>query len=142
MPENKVFLGGTTAGPDWRPEIIPYLSVPFFNPVVPDWNTEVQAEEERQKQKCGISLYVLTPFMTGVFSIAEIMEDTMERRKGLTVVCLLADYAGQSMERKGTKRSVEAVIAMAAKHGAIITNSLKDAAAAVNALAKDPSFSW
>ena len=129
-------------GTDWRPEFIKKLRVPYFNPVVADWNPAAQVEEEKQKQDCGISLYVLTPFMKGVFSIAEIMEDAIERRKGRTVVCLLASFAGHSFNDEHTKRSLMAVLNLAKKYGAKVVYSLEDAAQAVNALAEDPDFSW
>ena len=35
--KNKVFLGGTCASTTWRAELIPQLTVDYFDPVVEDW---------------------------------------------------------------------------------------------------------
>lgn len=74
---NKWFLGGTCAGTIWRDELIPYLeknNIDYFNPVVDNWTPECQAiEEEEKNSKCNVHLYVLTPEMTGSYSVAEIV---------------------------------------------------------------------
>lgn len=38
-------LGGTCNESQWREELIPMLSIDYFNPVVPDWTQECMAEE-------------------------------------------------------------------------------------------------
>jgi hypothetical protein len=70
----KVFLGGTCNESTWREHIKPLLNIPYFDPVVEDWNEEAQREEERQKDSSDIHLYVITKEMTGVFSIAEAVD--------------------------------------------------------------------
>lgn len=74
---DKVFLGGTCAGTTWRNELEPELdklSIRYFNPVVEDWTPECQAVEENEKNRlCNVHLYVITPEMQGVYSIAEII---------------------------------------------------------------------
>jgi hypothetical protein len=74
----KIFLGGTCAGSNWRDELIPMLKCDYFNPLVPDWTPECQAEEIRQRRECDICLYVLTTEMTGVYSVAEV-DDSNKR---------------------------------------------------------------
>ena len=49
MEKVKVFLGGTCATSTWREELQPMLDsekVETFNPVVPNWTPECQAEED------------------------------------------------------------------------------------------------
>ncbi|MCK9369151.1 nucleoside 2-deoxyribosyltransferase domain-containing protein [Candidatus Dojkabacteria bacterium] len=76
---NKVFLGGTCNGSTWRDKLIPKLKINYFNPVVDDWTPECQAEEIKQRQTCNFCLYVITPKMTGVYSIAEVVDDSNKR---------------------------------------------------------------
>ena len=74
----KVFLGGTCNNSTWRNQLMPLLSVDYFNPVVKDWNEEAQKEEEKQKKDCAIHLYVITSETKGVFSIAEAVASANE----------------------------------------------------------------
>lgn len=93
----KIFLGGTCNGSRWREAgFIPYLEpgIEAFNPVVDDWNEEAQERERHEREHCDFCLYVITPLMSGVYSIAEAIEDS-NKRPGKTVFCLHnADYAG------------------------------------------------
>lgn len=74
----KVFLGGTCNGTTWRDELIPKLEeldIDYFNPVVEDWTPECIEEEDRQKEiECGTHIYYITSEMTGVYSIAEVID--------------------------------------------------------------------
>ena len=82
----KVFLGGTCNDSTWRDKIIPDLKIDFFNPVVKDWTPECQEEEVRQRQTCDYCLYTITPKMTGVYSIAEVVDDS-NKRPEKTIFC-------------------------------------------------------
>ena len=87
---SKVFLGGTCNGSDWRDKLIPLLNIEYFNPVVEDWTAECQAEEIKQRKECDYCLYVISPKMTGVYSIAEIIDDSNKRPKK-TIFCILEE---------------------------------------------------
>lgn len=76
MKKKKVFLGGTCNNSTWRDQLIPSLTIDYFNPVVPDWNEEAYQEELNQRKICDYLLYVITPKMTGVYSIAEVIDDS------------------------------------------------------------------
>lgn len=82
MSDSVVFLGGTCNDDPWREEVMKILderNVPYFNPVVKDWNQEAQRREEMIKKSVGtIQLYVITSRMTGVFSIAEVVASACE----------------------------------------------------------------
>jgi len=84
----KVFLGGTCNESTWREELIPMLSINYFNPVVDDWTSECMSEEIRQREICDYCLYVITPKMTGVFSVAEVVDDS-NKRPEKTILCVL-----------------------------------------------------
>jgi ADP-ribose pyrophosphatase YjhB (NUDIX family) len=135
MVVSKVFLGGTTAGPDWRPELISLLQCPFFNPVVKDWNEEARQQEVHEKKECGTSLYVLTPYLSGVFSIAEVVEDCISRRPGRTVLCVLRQYQGKDFENH-MARSIDALIGLVKEHGCFITEDLQSTATVLNQLSQ------
>lgn len=74
-----VFLGGTCGTSTWREKLIEKLTINYYNPVVPDWTPEVQAKELVQRRECDICLYVITPEMQGVYSIAEVVDDSNKR---------------------------------------------------------------
>ena len=129
--ENKVFLGGTCNESTWREELIPYLKIDYFNPVVDDWTPECQAEEERQKnEECNIHLYVITPRMTGVFSIAETVESALIRHENC-IFCYL-EQDGELSFSKGQKRSLDAVGKLISKYGAYWAKSLDEVIQYIN----------
>lgn len=116
--EEKVFLGGTCNNSTWRDELIPKLKIKYFNPVVNDWTPECQEEEERQKnEECTIHLYVITPKMKGVFSIAEVVESAIDKHDRC-IFCYI-DKDGEDEFDKAQKKSLDAVGNMVTKHGAI-----------------------
>lgn len=84
----KVFLGGTCNGSTWRNKLIPMLKVDYFNPVVDNWTEECYQEELRQREICDYCLYVITPRMTGLYSIAEVVDDS-NKRPDKTIFCVL-----------------------------------------------------
>lgn len=77
IKKDRWFLGGTCAETTWRDELMPLLDArgtDYFNPVVDDWTPECQAiEEDEKNNKCNVHLYVITPEMQGVYSVAEIV---------------------------------------------------------------------
>lgn len=75
----KVFLGGTCNGPDYRASLISKLNIKYFNPVVDDWNEEAYQEELRERESCDYCLYYITPSLAGVYSIAEVIDDSNKR---------------------------------------------------------------
>lgn len=87
-----VFLGGTVGDTTWRDEIIQKLTIPYFNPVVEIWTEECRVKEELAKKEAEIHLYVISPKMTGSYSIAEMCASAfIERYKTVVVVFLNED---------------------------------------------------
>lgn len=84
----KVFLGGTCNGSLWRNKLIPLLKIDYFNPVVENWTSECQEREIYEREHCDYCLYVITPKMTGVYSIAEVVDDS-NKRPEKTLFCFL-----------------------------------------------------
>ena len=79
---SKLFLGGTHSKNPWRSELIQMLDpnkVGYFDPVVKDWNKEAQERELKERRTCEFVLYWITPDMSGVYSIAELIDDSNKR---------------------------------------------------------------
>jgi hypothetical protein len=129
-PKPKVFLGGTCNDSDWRDKLIPMLKINYYNPVVPDWTPECQQEEIRQRETCDFCLYTITPRMTGVYSIAEVVDDS-NKRPGRTVFCILSKD-GDQWFTSSQLRSLMAVAAMVERNGGKIATNLGDVATYLN----------
>ena len=106
----KVFLGGTCNESTWRDKLIKMLEIDYFNPVVDDWTEECYQEELRQRKICDYCLYVITPRMKGVYSIAEVVDDS-NKRPEKTIFCVLeydlSDYKMKLANGKKVRKYVE-----------------------------------
>lgn len=85
---SKVFLGGTCAETVWREKLISMLRINYFNPVVDDWTEECIERELYEREHCDYCLYVITPSMQGVYSIAEVVDDS-NKKPNKTIFCVL-----------------------------------------------------
>lgn len=111
---NRIFLGGTCANSTWRKDIEKGVKVDMFNPVVEDWTDEAQQIEIDEKEnKCNIHLYVITFLMTGVFSIAEVVDSVHNKSKS-TILHIVPD--GFS---KFQLKSLKAVVDLIQSRGGI-----------------------
>lgn len=122
----RVFLGGTWNNSTWREKLIPLLKIDYYNPIVKDWTPECQKEEIRQRKICKYVLYVITSEMTGVYSIAEVVDDSNKRPKS-TVLCVLKDGFTKSQ-----LKSLESVKRMVSNNGAKVCESLEEVANYLN----------
>lgn len=130
MAKTKVFLGGTCNNSTWRDKLIPLLKIDYFNPVVDDWTPECQDEEIRQRELCDYCLYTITPKMTGVYSIAEVVDDS-NKRPGKTILCVL-DEDNESSFSETQIKSLKQVKEMVKNNGANVFDSLEDIASFLN----------
>ena len=81
-PKIKIFLGGTCNESTWRKNVIDVLTrndIKYFNPVVDNWTEECYQKELEERNTCSHCLYVITPKMTGTYSIAEAVDDSNKR---------------------------------------------------------------
>lgn len=122
----KVFLGGTCAGRKWRDELIPQLKCNYYNPIVKNWSEEDRLREVRERQTADIVLYTITSDMAGVYSIAEIIDDS-NKRPNKTVICILYDGFDKKMTH-----SLKAVENLAKENGARVFDNLEDVAKYLN----------
>lgn len=126
----KVFLGGTCNESKWRDKLIKLLNIDYFNPVVADWTPECQTEEIKQREQCDYCLYVITPKMTGVYSIAEVVDDS-HKRPEKTLFLVLAEDDGQVLT-SGQLQSLMAVGRMLKQNGATTFYTLEGVAKYLN----------
>lgn len=111
---SKIFLGGTCNNSTWRSQIEKFVQVKMFNPLVDDWTEECQVIEMDEKEnKCDIHLYVITSQMTGVFSIAEVMDSVHNKTKKTLLHVIPEGFD------KGQLRSLQAVVNLVKLRGGI-----------------------
>ena len=132
----KVFLGGTCNESTWRDRLIPMLKIDYFNPVVDDWNEEAYQRELVERRDCDFCLYVITPRMTGVYSIAEVVDDS-NKRPEKTILCVLP--YGESTDEGDSKfftiaqmKSLGKVGEMVEKNGGKVFGTLQQVASYLN----------
>lgn len=126
----RVFLGGTCNESQWRNVLIRLLKIDYYNPVVPDWTPECMKEEKIQRKKCDFCLYVITPKMTGVYAIAEAVEDSIKRPEKTVFCFLLADEDDRFTD--GQLRSLAQVGKMVQGNGAVYLSGINEVADYLN----------
>ncbi len=126
----KVFLGGTCNNSTWRDELIKLLTIDYFNPVVDDWTDECYKEELRQREICDYVLYVLTPKMTGVYSVAEVVDDS-NKRPNKTIFCVINSDGDKTFD-KGQLMSLFAVSKLVLHNGAMVFSDINSVATYLN----------
>jgi hypothetical protein len=127
---SKVFLGGTCNESTWRDELIPLLKINYFNPVVENWDDKAYKEELHQREVCDYVLYVITPKMTGVYSIAEIVDDS-NKRPEKALFCVLESDGDKTFD-EGQLKSLKKVGEMVKKNGGKTFKSLHSIATWLN----------
>lgn len=132
---NKVFLGGTCNESTWREDLIELLKIDYFNPVVEDWTEECMAEERKQRETCDFVLYTITPKMTGVYSIAEVIDDS-NKRPEKTIFCLQLLDSGRSFTN-GQEKSLIEVGKMVERNGGKFFLFLENVADYLNEFSKN-----
>ena len=128
-----VFLGGTCNNSTWRDELLTMLDtekVDAFNPVVDDWNEQAQANEDWHKANDDFCLYVLTPEMTGIYSIFEVADDS-NKRPEKTIFCVLPERDGKKFS-VGIQKNFLKIKKDLIKNGARVCESLEEIATFLN----------
>ena len=111
------------------------LDIEYFDPVVDDWTEDCMRREIQERRVCDFCLYTITPGMTGVYSVAEVVDDS-NKKPSRTVLVLLRDDGSQRFS-DGQWESLEAVARMVKSNGGQVFYSLEVAAAYVNENARD-----
>lgn len=126
----KVFLGGTCNESIWRSMMIDMLECDYFNPVVDDWNEEAQKRELYEREHCDFVLYFITPKMTGVYAIAEAVDDSNKRPSKTIFGYILCDEG--VMFTDGQLRSIRAVADLIERNGGYVFRDIEQCALFLN----------
>lgn len=129
----KLFLGGTCGSSKWREELIKDLDgnrIKVFNPVVENWDEAAQERELKERENTDFCLYVITPEMKGVYSIAEVAEDSVRRPKKTLFCYLRKNESGRFSEEQ--IYSLSAVGDMVKRNGGKVFLSLEGVADYLN----------
>lgn len=118
----KVFLGGTCNGYKWRDKLIPMLKCDYYNPIVENWCEEDRLREVNERETSDYVLYVITSGIKGVYSIAEVVDDS-NKRPEKTIFCVLDKGMDKQM-----KHSLEAVKNLVASNGVTVCKNLSTVA--------------
>lgn len=130
----EVFLGGTCNNSTWRDQLIPLLTIDYFNPVVKDWNEEAQKLEIEKRESCDFVLYVITPEMKGFYSLVEATDDS-NKRPEKTIFCVLEKVTVGEDEISFEDfqiKSLNATKKLIEENGATVLNSLESIAEYLN----------
>ena len=126
--DRRIFLGGTCNNSTWRNDLIKLIEekMEYFNPVVDNWTEECFKKEMREKEKCDYLLFTITPLMTGVYSIAEVV-DYSNKKPEKVLFCVL-EKGGDKEFDKGQMKSLEKVKEMINENGGKSFDNLYDVA--------------
>lgn len=134
MSKKTLFLGGTCNNSQWREQLIPLLNdnIDAFNPVVADWTPECQEIEKEKRKTSDVILYLITPLMTGVFSIAEAVQDSNIRPE--KTIFAYVPFDGEFGFSTHQIKSLEATLSMIESNGAKVARSIEEVASIINNL--------
>ena len=132
--KKKVFLGGTCNGSKWRDDIKPQLKIDYFDPVCSgEWTHEAYLRELQERETADFVLYVITPKMTGVYSIAEVVDDS-NKRPEKTLFCFLEKDDPKAFSPVQIK-SLNAVAKMVKNNGGKVFETLAEIVRFLNTFA-------
>lgn len=123
----KVFLGGTCSGFKWRDKLIPMLKCDYYNPIVKNWQESDRLREVKEREESDYVLYVITSGIKGVYSIAEVVDDS-NKRPEKTIFCVInnGDWSKEMLH------SLEAVKNLVKSNNVEVFDNLKDIADFLN----------
>ncbi len=133
MNKIRVFLGGTCNESIWREILISSLDendISWFNPVVKDWDEAARQRELYEREHCDFVLYFITPKMTGVYSIAEAVDDS-NKRPSKTIFGYIRCDEGEVFTEEQL-RSIRAVAELIENNGAYVCYDLEQCAKFLN----------
>lgn len=137
-----VGLFGTCNDSLWREYFLILLDknkFDWFNPVVEDWNEEAQINEEFHKSNDEVIVFVITPKMKGVYSIAEVVDLSYRKRENQNLFFCFLTHEKDSLGAtqlfdESQIKSLRAVSKLLERNGIKTTESLVELAKFVNEL--------
>ena len=128
----KVFLGGTCAGWKWRDELQPLLKCDYYNPIVKNWSEADRLREVHERETSDYVLYGITNGIMGVYSIAEVVDDS-NKRPEKTIFLNLYRETRQSYTMK-MAHSLRAVENLLKENGVKVCTSIEECAEYINSM--------
>jgi len=127
----KVFLGGTCNGSKWREEIKPLLKIYYYDPICcGEWTEEAYKRELYEREISDFVMYVITPKMTGFYSIAEVADDS-NKRPEKTLFCYLTTDEDCEFT-KAQLKSLSATAKLVSNNGGKVFENLAEMARFLN----------
>lgn len=130
-----VFLGGTTANDTWRVKLISMLTpaINYFNPVVSNYDDVAKVNEDHAKEQATHMVYVITPNMKSFYSIAEMTEDAVLKKRPVIICFLDAHSPAKIGFTEDQLRGFSLVMQLLSKYPTVkISHSLEDIANILN----------
>lgn len=126
----KVFLGGTCSGWKWRDELQALLKCKYYNPIVKDWSEEDRLREVHERETSDYVLYGITNGIKGVYSIAEVVDDSNKRpEKTLFLNLYREDERGFTKQMNHSLKAVENLLK---SNGVKVFDNIQDVAEFLN----------
>ena len=126
----KVFLGGTCSGWSWRDELQPLLKCRYYNPIVKNWSEEDRLREVHERETSDYVLYGITNGIKGVYSIAEVVDDSNKRPEKTLFLNLYE--ADDRVFTQQMSKSLKAVENLLKSNGVKVFDSIKEVAEFLN----------
>lgn len=126
----KVFLGGTCSGWKWRDELQPLLKCKFYNPIVKKWSETDRLREVHERETSDYVLYGITNDIKGVYSIAEVVDDSNKRPDKTLFLNLYRDCGGSKTRKMN--HSIKALENLLRSNGVKVFDNIKDVAKFLN----------
>lgn len=126
----KVFLGGTCAGYPWRDDLQPLLKCDYYNPIVENWSEEDRLREVHERETSDYVLYGITTGINGVYSIAEVVDDSNKRPEKTIFLNLFKEYGDESRKQMGC--SLKAVENLLKSNAVKVFNDIESVAEFLN----------
>lgn len=127
----KVFLGGTCSGYKWRDKLIPLLKCDYYNPIVKNWSESDRLREVNERKTSDFVLYTITNGIKGVYSIAEVVDDSNKRPEKTIFLNLYQEKENDRLTSQ-MSHSLKAVENLLRNNGVKIFNSIEDVAKYLN----------
>lgn len=127
----KVFLGGTCSGYKWRDKLIPLLKCDYYNPIVKNWSESDRLREVNERKTSDFVLYTITNGIKGVYSIAEVVDDSNKRPEKTIFLNLYQEKENDRLTKQ-MSHSLKAVENLLKNNGVKIFNSIDDVANYLN----------
>ena len=135
----RVIMLGTCSDSQWRDQLkglVKNKDIDWFDPVVENWDPTDQLREFELREQSGLIINVITPLMSGIYSIAELIDDSNKFGKKV-IFCILPSDTVNGRRHFWTdeaKSSFDMIAKMAENNGAVQCRSLEEIATFLNTL--------